>query len=490
VSRLENTLRPMFASMPKDGKGRLDATGVRYLLHRLFSQRHAWFVNGLSSEGEAWNSSSPSAVFQKHSADHHALFENHLNDQGFSLHQVAVFGAALENSVHNENVERLHAAYSALGMSQSEIVSGNEAIDAMMAYMVMFAEGVQNYEIVTPQWLAKMNREFTWKRPLWSSTVQFVHEVRNAVLEDTPADDHTTWSTNLKIVEEIGERYGRWQNKECHMLKHQLMKVESPGTGRVPLEDFYQESDEFDFTESIPYLRVLGALDESDPERLGVIIPNYVNSLANCVSSVKFYSLCCLSECEGLLGTLETSLAAPDATPARIMELVSKLPSDTVAAPRILPAALVGRLEEIASLHGGRVPLHGRLFSQWLHHAYPRECPYPHMSGTTTALVSENAEQAGIQTDYTKKEIQKLKFEAERKKIARPSVLDEASLPWHHEEELFVPRFEAESNKRMTFFIRCILFVAVMLAFSSALLRTFPAAGGKTAYSVEHKYHV
>ena len=28
------------------------------------------------------------------------------------------------------------------------------------------------------------------------------------------------------------------------LLKHQLMKVESPGTGRVPLEDFYQESED------------------------------------------------------------------------------------------------------------------------------------------------------------------------------------------------------------------------------------------------------
>jgi len=67
VSRLENTLRPMFVSMPKDDSGRLDGTGVRYLLHRLFSQRHAWFVDGLSNDGRAWNSSSPTDVFKKHS---------------------------------------------------------------------------------------------------------------------------------------------------------------------------------------------------------------------------------------------------------------------------------------------------------------------------------------------------------------------------------------------------------------------------------------
>jgi len=45
-------------------------------------------------------------------------------------------------------------------------------------------------------------------------------------------------------------------------------------------------------------------------------------------------------------------------------------------------------LEEVALQHGGKVPIHGRLFFQWLHFAYPMECPYPHVSGTTTLSVS------------------------------------------------------------------------------------------------------
>ena len=43
-------------------------------------------------------------------------------------------------------------------------------------------------------------------------------------------------------------------------------------------------------------------------------------------------------------------------------------------------------LKDIADHHGGTVPLHGRLFAQWLHHAYPRECLYPHLSGTTQPM--------------------------------------------------------------------------------------------------------
>merc|ERR1719183_822705 len=168
--------------------------------------------------------------------------------------------------------------------------------------------------------------------------------------------------------------------------------MEIPGTGRVALSDFYApalQNSTWNFVESVPYLRQLGALDESNPQQPAVIIPNYLNAPTNCVASSKFYSVCCIDQCEDLLGTLENKIAAPDATPARILEIVSALSSDTVQAPRSLPASLAQRLEDIAAHHGGLVPLHGRLFAQWLHHAYPRECPFPHVSGTTNPLTQE-----------------------------------------------------------------------------------------------------
>ena len=88
--------------------------------------------------------------------------------------------------------------------------------------------------------------------------------------------------------------------------------------------------------------------------------------------------------CEGLLHHLERDIAAPSAVPSRIVESVSALHSDTVDVPRNISGALLGQLDEIAQFHSGQVPLHGRLVAQWLHHAYPRECPFPHVSGTTS----------------------------------------------------------------------------------------------------------
>uniref|UniRef100_A0A7S1RUT0 Uncharacterized protein n=1 Tax=Alexandrium catenella TaxID=2925 RepID=A0A7S1RUT0_ALECA len=61
------------------------------------------------------------------------------------------------------------------------------------------------------------------------------------------------------------------------------------------------------------------------------------------------------------------------------------MPSGSVPANRELPKSLLRRLEEIAAGNRGHVHLHGRLFLQWMHHAYPRECPFPHVSGTVNA---------------------------------------------------------------------------------------------------------
>ena len=93
--------------------------------------------------------------------------------------------------------------------------------------------------------------------------------------------------------------------------------------------------------------------------------------------------MCCIYECERLLGKLEREIGAPAATPAQIAQLVENLPSDTVEAPRVLSGALWRRLTELAERHEGVVPLHTWLFAQWMHHSYPRECVFPHVSGVS-----------------------------------------------------------------------------------------------------------
>ena len=39
----------------------------------------------------------------------------------------------------------------------------------------------------------------------------------------------------------------------------------------------------------------------------------------------------------------------------------------------LLDDFMVSQLQSIAKEHGGQVPIHGRLFAQWLHYVFPRE---------------------------------------------------------------------------------------------------------------------
>merc|ERR1712176_438625 len=130
-------------------------------------------------------------------------------------------------------------------------------------------------------------------------------------------------------------------------MKNDLLKYADKETGRVPLASFYQASLDYgslQFSESKKYLKQLGALDETNPNEPRVIVPNYISSPGNCLTSLGLYSVCCMNECESLLASLERDVQSPEAEPERILELVSALPSATVQSPRNLSVPLRFRL--------------------------------------------------------------------------------------------------------------------------------------------------
>jgi hypothetical protein len=291
----------------------------------------------------------------------------------------------------------------------------------------------------------------------WNDTKHFVRAVRSNVTEsdgtaEQKASGQLDFSLVARVAEKVGEQFGGFQDQECKQIKASLVSIEEPGTGRVRLSDFYKPAigGQWQFQESVSYLRQLGALDETDAEKPRVIIANYISSPSNCIASSSFYSVCCMDECEGLLGHLEQQIAAPEAASTQIAALVLELLTSSVAAPRKLAAPLLDRLGEIAAEHGGSVPLHGRLFAQWMHHAYPRECPYPHLSGTTNPLTPDEwLEATGGETTATEEEMQG-HVEKTAASSALPEGSNKAPLPWSSEEELLVARPAMQSDHGIT----------------------------------------
>jgi len=422
----------------------------------------------------------------------------------------------LETLVHSENVRRLEVSYRVFGLSTRDHLDETQISEVMNTYMLMYVLEL-DHDNITKEDVDDGFENIKAEYPTWPDTLNFVKEVRQLVIDEVGSSERYAWSTTLKVLEEVGERYGRWQDKECRTLKRALVDLEDDGSGRVRLERFYSSAlnnNSFQFFESVPYLRMLGALDETDGKNKKVIIPNYVNSPSNCVASSKFYSVCCIDECDSLVATLEAKLESADASPDRIVELISNLASETVQAPRTLDTMLVVRLEEIAARHGGLVPVHGRLFAQWLHHAYPRECPYPHLSGTTNRLtIDAFVEHTGQEGEASEEEILDMMRWATANHAANSTAAHtkdtaaspRADLPWSVEEELFVCRphfakpqanfdiFGSPQGSRSSF--GGCKFVFFLLLLALLLWRLQDIVFAKSCVSVvgsaaEHKYYV
>jgi len=391
LSKIEEVVSPIFRAMPKNEHGKLGHGAISYVLHRLFVQRNAWFIPGLEPKGKrgaAGNGTSPITLFVDKVPEYvQSTFEKRIGGKGMSVHEIAVLAATFEHLVHREAIDRLRLAYRAHKFSPEDVTITSETVEILDTYMAVYilAFMMKNKIEATPEDVQLLRENVPLIYPTWPDTQKFIREVQESV---APKRNYLYFSDTVTVIEEAGERYGRWQDFECRTLKETLLSVEDTGpggAGRVRLADFYGlalNEGKWQFSESLTYLRALGALDESHSQNPRVIITNYVSGPSNCVASSSYYQICCVDECESLLSQLELKLAKPHAYPSEISAIVGHLLSPTQQTERQLSPWLLQQLNSVAAQHGGVVPLHGRLFSQWMHFAYPRECPYPYVSGT------------------------------------------------------------------------------------------------------------
>ena len=441
IASLQDALSSTFAALPKNARGAVRPPAARYALHRLFVQRHGWQFHGLEPRGETWDSSSPTiALGNRMPEDVVALFESRLTDHGLDLHDLAVLAAMLENMVHAEADIRLSAAMHAQEKPLQSVLNMTQATEVLETYMASFVLGADMQHLQPDNMLQKLS-EVAEQYPTWPATQSFLQQTREDIL---PSKQQLSFQEMSEVVAALGERYGRWQSHECSALKDELLQSEErPNTGRVRLSDFYGmalHGGKWQFSESVSYLRQLGALDESDPDAIRVVIPNYILGPSNCIASSGYYAVCCIDECDAYLVSLEQILQSHEATAEAILAAVNA----SVA------SSLKRRLQEIEAHHGGLVPLHGRLFAQWLHHLHPRECPYPHMSGTTSPLRPEIfEEEVGEAVGATEEEMLQHVQAASWKK---PPTHEEGmcSSMWTMEEELVdaVAHEKAQKAKR------------------------------------------
>jgi len=295
-----------------------------------------------------------------------------------------------------------------------------------------------------------------------------------------------SFATIAAIVKELVDTFGTFHGKQCQGLKSSLQGLETKGSsGCVNLPDFYKKGLKADtnwlFVESPEYMRSIGVLDESDPKQPRLLSANYINSPTNCLQPTGYYMVCCHNECDDILGQLEVQLGQPSATPTEISAALRTTSANagSLRAGLIAPA-LRRRLQEVADHHGGRVPIHGRLFAQWLHHVFPHECPYPHMSGSKhQQWVYDFEEETGKVSTLSDEEMQSFVLKASKLSSNKTLSADAGSCaPWDEEEELFapfprgVPLHELENDPHVWNVAGGIACLAALATFTISLLRT------------------
>jgi hypothetical protein len=142
LKRLEQMLSPMFAAMVKNENGNVGPAAAGYMLHRIFVQRHGWFIRALepaSGSFAAWNDTMPTSVLEERLPEHVVeLFERRQGQHGLGLRELALLASTLEHMVHTESLQRLKVAYLGTNFSRDDVLSHTEAAEILDVYMSIY----------------------------------------------------------------------------------------------------------------------------------------------------------------------------------------------------------------------------------------------------------------------------------------------------------------------------------------------------------------
>jgi len=415
IKSIKATLAPMWRTLPKTS-GRIDRRTLRYLVHRYFMQTSSLMVRGFeptrSTNESHWGAADilsqmvpayVESVLESHHSTQNGFTQQDAVDMVLTLDQLIFDSASsILEGVFKDQRKPVHRPLSYQGIKQVMesymikwmIEAEPHEIAMLLANRTLMEEIVPHYNELM-KFVDGQIKAFEYKRQRKDILAKRKKRVTKGAFEM-----RYSFEDAHQIAGGITRSFQSYWQSECESMKSALVDMDSHKTGRVPLSKFYNTAINTDwrFGESEAYLRELGALDETS-SWLGpqVLIANYIQATSNCIISTPHYLVCCVNECESLMGDIEVAIDAPTALPSTILDVVRGMSQQTSLdedEPPHLTQDLVNQLEKVAQNNGGTVPLHGRLFAQWLHYVFPRECPFPHKTG---AVISATPTQYGDQ---------------------------------------------------------------------------------------------
>lgn len=461
VALIQKKLEPMWRTFPKN-YGRIDRRSLRYLVHRYFMQTSSLMIRGFEPSRPVNESHWGIADILSQQVPAFAekvLESSHAKTSGFGFKDVVNMVVMMEQLIFDTESKLLEKVYVDQRKPTHRSLGHNGLMQILEAYLIEWMVDGDAADIAELKSNASLTREVV---PHFDDLLSFAEgRIKTLQFERQQhvpkGHGHDTWAMKYSfedahsIVGGITENFQTYWRSECDSMKDALVSMDSHHTGRVPLSKFYNTAVNTDwrFGESESYLRELGALDESSsitgPQ---VIIPNYIQATSNCIVSTSHYLVCCQNECEEILGEIELALASPTASPKEILAFVANMTSrgsieddESDESPQ-LKGELTEQLELIANMQGGVVPLHGRLFSQWLHYVFPRECPFPHKLGLTSSVTPIQYGEDYVATDSDMK-----KHAVNASKASIPISVNKDELQWMSQwspDEEFIVDYSSE----------------------------------------------
>jgi len=475
LAEIEKEIEPMFRALPKNRAGRISVPVMRHAVHRYFSTKHGWQVKGFEPHVVGADSEKAPDYIDD-------ILESTLSVHGFSHWDLVSIVAVVEKMITTERSKAVEAAFMLQEdqLPTTKPLTEDALLNVIHSYMVLeMIDGSADTDYLELDKTEHLKRLRTLDDiyPYWSHTQMHLDDLvhstayvrQRTIANPFKADTHTFDEAN-QIATEVAHNFGLWSDHECRSMSDALSEMDPFEKGRVRLTDFYQKSGSaWQFRESVSYLRSIGALDESSPA-LGpqVIIQNYVLGMANCITSTPYFSVCCMDQCQPFLQKIEEAVQLPQVEPEDLAAAVADL-SYLLGEPKNITKPLSARLEQIAEMNHGLVPLHGRLFAQWLHFTFPRQCPYPHVSGSfAPATVKEYELEAGVNAaTVTEEDADALAEEAGKSKVtdlSQSALAGESA--WEMKEELLSSSTPSDKAFNIFSFMRIFVGLCLLLGFA------------------------
>jgi hypothetical protein len=408
LSTIKAAMQSTYTALPKNKYGGLTHSATSYLVHEYFARKYQWHFRGLSNSnqhGAATHGKAPlhkTTILQEMAPEFvEGLLDARESGHGLYLSDAAAMAATLHSLVRNDAEVLLEKSYELLNTSTSVRVDSKGLVKILLAYSYATSGQLDKPMEIFVRRLQKPTHfmtDFTKNAVNIAETLAFQQRGRiNPFVPRTFSFDEI-----LDLVDQVLREFGQWQDQSCMTMKDHLQGLDPNGAGRVPLGLFYAQPDmgAYRFSESAEYLRKTGALDESTPSSPEVLISNYVMGPGNCYSSSTYFQYCCINQCSNILAGIEAQIEGSEAAPQDVLYAVGNASAaisiELEEEAQSLPEPLIEKLDSIAKRHGGKVPIHGRLFAQWLHFGFPVKCPYPHMP------TSESSNDALTANDFLK----------------------------------------------------------------------------------------